>query len=207
MLFELPDVLRVLREGAFWDIYYEHCSYFTPGSLARLFRPTGFEVLDLELDYDDQYILVEALPGGEAREPSLPIEEPPEAVAGAVAEFTRNLATVEARWRTELGSVRSRGGTTAVWGSGSKGVSFLTTLGLGEEVSAVVDINPYKQGKYMAGTGHEIVAPDALRARAAGPRGRHEPGLPRRDPARARRARRRCATRSSLTGNHLRRPA
>ena len=74
-------------------------------------------------------------------------------MADAVAEFTRNLATVEGRWRAELGSVRSRGGKTAVWGSGSKGVSFLTTLGLGEEVSAVVDINPYKQGKYMAGRG------------------------------------------------------
>src|SRR5262249_10284459 len=35
VLFELPDALRVLRECAFWDIYYEHCSYFTPGSLAR----------------------------------------------------------------------------------------------------------------------------------------------------------------------------
>jgi hypothetical protein len=30
VLFELPDVLRVLEEVAFWDVYYEHCSYFTP---------------------------------------------------------------------------------------------------------------------------------------------------------------------------------
>jgi len=162
VLFELPDVLRVLRECAFWDIYYEHCSYFTPGSLARLFRTSGFDVLAVELDYDDQYILVEAVPGGDAREVR-PLEEPPEAVADAVAEFTRNLAAVQERWRTEVSSVRSGGGKTAVWGSGSKGVSFLTTLGLGDEVSAVVDINPYKQGKYMAGTGHEIVAPGALR--------------------------------------------
>ena len=36
--FELPDSRRVFDEVAFWDIYYEHCSYFTPGSLARLFR-------------------------------------------------------------------------------------------------------------------------------------------------------------------------
>jgi len=34
VLFEIPDVRRVLEEGAFWDIYYEHCSYFTLGSLA-----------------------------------------------------------------------------------------------------------------------------------------------------------------------------
>ena len=43
VFFELPDTERVLTEAAFWDIYYEHCSYFTPGSLARLFRRTGFE--------------------------------------------------------------------------------------------------------------------------------------------------------------------
>ena len=38
VLFELPDAVRILREGAFWDINYEHCSYFSPGSLSRLFR-------------------------------------------------------------------------------------------------------------------------------------------------------------------------
>ena len=34
VLFELPDMTRVLQECAYWDIYYEHCSYFTAGSLA-----------------------------------------------------------------------------------------------------------------------------------------------------------------------------
>ena len=29
VFFELPDLERVLVERAFWDIYYEHCSYFT----------------------------------------------------------------------------------------------------------------------------------------------------------------------------------
>ena len=38
---------RVLEEGAFWDIYYEHCSYFTLGSHARLFRRAGLDVTDL----------------------------------------------------------------------------------------------------------------------------------------------------------------
>jgi hypothetical protein len=162
VLFELPDALRVLRECAFWDIYYEHCSYFTPGSLARLFRSTGYEVLDVELDYDDQYILVEARPSAVGGEP-LPIEEEPSEVTQAVAAFKEELAGIQARWREELRATRANGGRAVVWGSGSKGVSFLTTLGIRDEVSHVVDINPYKHGKFMAGTGHEIVPPAALK--------------------------------------------
>jgi hypothetical protein len=49
-----------------------------------------------------------------------------------------------------------------VWGAGSKGVTFLNATGAGEEIVAVVDINPRKQGKYVAGTGQRIVAPTEL---------------------------------------------
>ncbi len=38
----------------------------------------------------------------------------------------------------------------------------MTTLGLTHEVGAVVDINPYRQGAYLAGSGHLIFAPEAL---------------------------------------------
>src|SRR5690606_5558175 len=64
VLFEVPDVGRILRERAFWDIYYEHCSYFTAGSLAGLFRRVGFEVLDVEHAFGGQYLLLLARPAG-----------------------------------------------------------------------------------------------------------------------------------------------
>ncbi|MGH7599899.1 MAG: class I SAM-dependent methyltransferase, partial [bacterium] len=51
VFFELPDVTWALQELAFWDIYYEHCSYFSAGSLAHLFRQCGFEVIDLAREY------------------------------------------------------------------------------------------------------------------------------------------------------------
>jgi hypothetical protein len=63
LLFELPDMGRILEERAFWDIYYEHCSYFTAGSLARAFGKAGFDVLDVYKVYDGQYLLIEARPG------------------------------------------------------------------------------------------------------------------------------------------------
>lgn len=161
VLFELPDVLRVLREAAFWDVYYEHCSYFTTGSLSRLFRATGFEVLDVSLDYDDQYILVEARPASSPQAP-LAGEDDLDDIAKAVDYFETTFAEKVASWRADLAARRAAGGRVAVWGSGSKGVAYLTTLGPDAGIDLVVDINPHKQGKYMAGTGQRIVAPEAL---------------------------------------------
>jgi len=155
VLFELPDVLRVLREGAFWDLYYEHVSYFSPGSLTRLFRATGFEPLVLELDYDDQYILLEARPGDGGT--TLPVEEAPTVVAEAVADFRRVNEPSAAAWRERVASAER----PVIWGAGSKGVAFLTTVGPG--VALAVDVNPHKQDKFLAGSGVEVVAPERLR--------------------------------------------
>jgi hypothetical protein len=158
VLFELPDVLRALREGAFWDLYYEHASYFSPGSLARLFRSTGFDVQELELDYDGQYVLLGARAHGSGGAP-LPIEEPPDEVARAVEEFRRAYEAQVERWRRELAAAER----PVIWGAGSKGVSFLTTLGAGAGIELAVDVNPYKQERWLAGSGVRVVAPEALR--------------------------------------------
>ena len=51
---------------------------------------------------------------------------------------------------------------TALWGGGSKGVSFLTTLDVREGIDYAVDINPRRHGTFIAGTGQQIVAPEFL---------------------------------------------
>lgn len=165
VLFELPDVRRVLEETAFWDIYYEHCSYFSLGSLARLFRATGFEVLDLSLAFDEQYILIEAKPSalpGPTSLPTTPVEDDREVLAKATLAFEESFRHQLREWRAIISSARAQGRRPVIWGSGSKGVAFLTTLGIADEIECVVDINPRKQGMFMAGTGHRIVAPEHL---------------------------------------------
>ncbi len=162
VFFELPDMERVLREGAFWDIYYEHCSYFTLGSLARLFRRTGFDVTDLWKAYDDQYLMIEARPVAGPTEPTLPAEDDLAGITELVAAFEVDIRTRLAKLREQATGWSSAGRKVAIWGSGSKAVSYLTTLGLRDEIAAVVDINPHKHGKFLAGTGHEIVGPEAL---------------------------------------------
>jgi len=159
VFFELPDQERVYRERAFWDIYYEHCSYFTAGSLERLFVDCGFEVLDSWKGFGDQYLLIEARPRTAGQEPGRPLEENLEEV---VASFAKDAPRVIEEWRERFRSWASAGRRVVIWGAGSKGVAFLTTLQVADEVACAVDINPHKAGFFMPGTGHEVVEPKAL---------------------------------------------
>jgi SAM-dependent methyltransferase len=160
VLFDLPDVVRVLREAAFWDVYYEHASYFSPGSLGRLFRRHGFDVIALERDYDDQYLVIEARAASETASRPGPLEETPAELAREVEAFAANVRRTASRWKAFLADARAAGKRVAVWGAGSKAVAFLTTLATDAEVAYAVDVNPHKQGMYMPGTGHAIVGPD-----------------------------------------------
>lgn len=169
VLFEVPDTLRVLHEGAFWDVYYEHCSYFTPGSLSRLFRAAGFEVLDLWRGFDDQYLIIEARPGPLAEGVPAPVVKAPHALEedrrtldAAVTAFASTYQRQVRRWRAELQDRHAAGERVVVWGAGSKAVAYLTALGLDGEVELAVDINPHKQGMFLAGSGRQVVAPAEL---------------------------------------------
>jgi SAM-dependent methyltransferase len=165
ILFELPDVRRVLQEGAFWDVYYEHCSYFSAGSLARLFRRTGFEVVDVWPAYDDQYLIIEAkpVPVSQPAAQQFAIEDDIDAIAASANTFATKHTEMIESWRERLHRVVDVGGSGVIWGSGSKGVAFLAALGDESAlIRAAVDINPFKHGKYMAGTGHQIIAPKEL---------------------------------------------
>lgn len=164
IFFDVPDVLRVLHERAFWDIYYEHCSYFSAGSLARLFRRAGFDILDLRREYDDQYLVIEARPCPITTSRRLSLEFDFEELRTNVAAFRDGVKGHIEDWRRMLTLIRRRNQKAVLWGSGSKATAFLTTLGITDELDYVVDINPYKHNRYLAGCGHQIIAPSTLRA-------------------------------------------
>lgn len=164
VFFELPDMERVLQQGAFWDVYYEHCTYFTRGSLARLFRSSGFDVHRLYKAYDDQYLMLEAQPAAQNTDPMLPQENDLDTITSLVGRFERQVGERLQSLGDAIATHRARGHRLAIWGSGSKCVALISSLRLGPELVAVVDINPHKHGKFLAGSGIEIVSPDALRS-------------------------------------------
>jgi SAM-dependent methyltransferase len=163
VFFEVPDVTRVLCELAFWDIYYEHCSYFRPGSLARLFRSCKFEVMCLSRDFDDQYLLIEAKPVSQLSAKTHELEENVEETAKHVGYFSEHIHQELDQWKCHLRQIRADGKRAVIWGSGSKCVSFLAALNVKEEIEYVIDVNPHRHGKFIAGSGKKIMPPEFLK--------------------------------------------
>ncbi len=161
---QVPNAAPIFRAARFWDLYYEHCSYFTAASLAGLFERRGFEVLRVRSAYDDQYLLIEARPlpdgvGANTRADSALRD----GLTGAdIASFTRRIGAIRAGWAGTISALQRAGQRIVCWGGSSKTVAFVSTLGLQDAIAAVVDINPRKHGTYLPGTGHPIIGPKAL---------------------------------------------
>lgn len=167
LLAEVPDCRRILREEAFWDVYHEHCSYYVEESLTVLLESSGFEVVEMGRRYDDQYLVVAALPTGAPGEPRLDASSSI-ALTLAARDFARGVSRRVEEWRSVIAAAAADGQDVVVWGAGSKGTAFLAALDEdAEAVSRVVDINPNLAGAFIAGTGHPIVPPSDLEKRPA----------------------------------------
>jgi len=161
VFFEVPNVMYTLKDLGIWDLIYEHCSYFSQWSLARVFTEEGFEVIGHEQLYEGQFLGIDLKPV-KASSAGLPVDVT--AMAKDVAQFVKKYRAKVEEWREVFAALRRRGERAAVWGGGSKGVMFLNTLKPGDAVACMVDINPRKQGMFVAGTSYPIVSPENLRS-------------------------------------------
>jgi hypothetical protein len=162
VFFQIPDTDRVLSDLGFWDIYYEHCSYFSVPSLTYLFEKAGFKVLSTGTEYDGQYLMIEVLPIKET-EIKEDISKDTSTIRALVGEFSSKIEDRLIQWREVVGYHKKQGKKIVLWGGGSKAVAFLTTLGFVDEIPFAVDINPFKHGTFLAGNGQEIVSPEFLK--------------------------------------------
>jgi hypothetical protein len=150
----------VLAEGAFWDLYHEHATYFTPGSLARWIRSMGRPIQMLRRVYSDQNMVL-------ISDPDLPDDvqlqgESPSEQRQALLQFNRRAQESMASTNALLAEIQASGGISVLWGAGSKATGLLVTLGLTDQVAAVVDINPDKTGSHIAGSAHRVIGPAEL---------------------------------------------
>lgn len=161
VFFETPCVEWILRNQVVWDFYYEHCSLFTARSLRLAFERTGFSVDRVDHIFGGQYLWLEARVS-DATSPTA--QSRPETSLLAHA-YAADEAILRQKWLATLLDLKALG-NVALWGAGAKGATFANLVDPDcNLIDSVVDLNPNKQGRYIPGTGHLIVAPADLSRR------------------------------------------
>lgn len=160
--FETPDVTWILKHGAFWDIFYEHCSLFSPGSIARAFVAHGFHINAVDKAFGEQYMHLKGKVTSTNTVASAPdtIDTPME-LYPLVQHFAAVYQQKSAELRNHLMSLPQ--GRIIIWGAAGKGSTLLNSLQIGTEtIPVAIDINPKKQGNYIGGTAQRIISPQEL---------------------------------------------
>jgi 2-polyprenyl-3-methyl-5-hydroxy-6-metoxy-1,4-benzoquinol methylase len=162
--FEVPNALFSFKNMGLWDIIYEHCSYFTSESLAKLFLQADFQPIEIAEPYEGQFLTIEARPKHSDSKPELnPVWSIPN-IRHLINKFQNVYSQKVNSWRNTLSELESKKRRVVIWGAGSKGVTFVNTLNISyEQIEYIVDVNPRKHGKFVPGTGQCIVGPDFLK--------------------------------------------
>jgi SAM-dependent methyltransferase len=164
VFFETPCIEWILRNQVVWDFFYEHCSLFSGTSLACTFQRAGFEVVRVKHLFGGQYLWLEA--NWSRSQPRVADSLAGVSDSGTVGQLAEQFAAAEsvqlASWIEETRRLR-HAGRVALWGGGAKGVTFANLVDRNAElIDCVVDVNPTKQGKFLPGSGHPLVAPSQL---------------------------------------------
>jgi SAM-dependent methyltransferase len=155
---EVPNGLFTLRDAGIWDLIHEHCSYFTPQSLKRVFELSCYRSIEVTETFGGQFLTVHAETGcTECTTMGAEIDYLEELVGKFALAFWN---TIE-RWNRKLKELDERKQKVVVWGGGSKGITFLNIL-RPHNIHFIVDVNTMKHSKYIPGTGQQIVPPKFL---------------------------------------------
>lgn len=159
LFIEVPSILFIMQDLSIWDIIYEHFSYFSPFSLAKLFINAGFRILSINRVYSNQFITIEASFGNnELFSNSKEVIINYDLIRNFKIHFQRKISF----WQKRLNQFSKFKQKMVIWGAGSKGITFLNHFKLKDVIEYVVDINPRKQNKFIPVTGQKIVPPEYL---------------------------------------------
>lgn len=138
---EVPCFDWICNKRAWFDIFYEHVNYFRMTDFFKMFS----QVQASGKLFGDQYLYVVA----DLKNLTKPTYQSTDAILFP-ENFLENLISIEQYTNSR---------NAIVWGGASKGVIYsLLRERIGKPVSAVVDVNPAKQKKFLPVTGLKVLS-------------------------------------------------
>lgn len=146
---EVPSLEWILENKAFWDIFYEHCNYFTFESLGGMFKKSEQGSL-----FNQQYMyLIADLKDLKTQNDSVTSNTK---LLNKFLNFENTIHHYKENLNTKTDLI--------VWGAGAKGVTFTNLIDPNKNlISHLIDINPKKQHQFIAKTTHQILPPEMLK--------------------------------------------
>jgi hypothetical protein len=154
---EVPYLLDLIDHCEFDTIYHQHLCYFSVSSLDKLFRRHSLFLNDLKRT---------PVHGGSLRLFVEPLENVTDSVALLLEEeatrgmdkinyyrdFARQVQWIKRSLRELLCDLKRQGNRIAAYGAAAKATTLLAYVGIDKTlIDYVVDLNPFKQDRYMGG--------------------------------------------------------
>jgi hypothetical protein len=156
----------------FDTIYHEHFSYLSLLAVEQVLRASGLRPFDIErLSTHGGSLRVFCCHAGSGHEETDALralrDEEQAAGLGRIdtyAGFSPRVAAVRENFRAFLAAEKAAGRRLAAYGAAAKGNTFLNYCGTTtDDIVAVFDASPAKQGRFLPGSHLPILAPEAVR--------------------------------------------
>ncbi len=172
LTFEFPHLLNLIQKVQFDTIYHEHFSYLSLLAVEQVLRANGLRPFDVErmMTHGGSLRLFCCHMGsGHEETENLVALRDEEHSAGfsrieTYAGFAPRVEAVRDSFRAFLASGKGAGRRIAAYGAAAKGNTFLNYSGTtSNDIFAVFDASPAKQGRFLPGSHIPILAPSDLR--------------------------------------------
>ncbi|MDB5434118.1 MAG: SAM-dependent methyltransferase [Phenylobacterium sp.] len=172
LTFEFPHLLNLIEKVQFDTIYHEHFSYLSLLAVEQVLRANGlrpFDVERLSTHGGSLRLFCCHMGSGHEETEALVTLREDEHAAGldrieSYAGFAPRVEAVRDSFRAFLAVEKAAGRRVAAYGAAAKGNTFLNYCGTTtDDVVAVFDASPAKQGRFLPGSHLPILAPEAVR--------------------------------------------
>lgn len=129
-LITVPSLEYILQNG-YYELIKDHIAYYSKETLQFLFRKNGFEVIDYQTVNRDTHAIT-------VRKRQL----------HDTSVWQESFNYLKKELLEHVNNYIRQGKKVAVWGASHQGFTLLSSLGLGNKISYIIDSATFKQGKY-----------------------------------------------------------
>ena len=142
-LITVPNFDYILANDAFYELLRDHIANYTLESLSFLLMKNGFSIIETSIVNKDTISVIVR-------------KRTKTDVSGLKDNFNKLYLEINQFVDARI----SKGKKIAVWGASRQGFTTLSTMGIADKISYIIDSAPFKQGKYSPASHIKIVSPD-----------------------------------------------